>query len=507
VWLTRLALLGCLLFSLGGVASAQAACPPTQASDQIHLSLTTRGDNPLIVDAAIDLAAPAPIYLEYGNPAIGWLRTPTTAAATRHELALVRLVASTSYDVRAFALDSSGTCALTATSVSLTTREVGGLLSGFGTTVTGVPSAPLMLVDLRTPELSGRTASASTRVRWLLILDAAGHLVWYYSVPLEISEPALTAGVNAHIRLADGNFAYLAELFGIEIVSPDARLLRRIPLPDSKIHHELLQVPDGRLMFLSKDERTLDLSASGGAAQTLVRGDEIRLLDLETERVETVWTSFDLITTDERTPQWLNKRDNNYQEWTHGNSLFLGKRGNLLLSMRHLDQIIALSPNFKTVEWRLGGTRSDFSFPSESDRFYGQHSISELPNGNLLMFDNGNGRPEDDYSRALELALDFETKQVHKVWEYRQTPDVFAGSQGSTVRYENGNTLIDFGFLKNIGDPLVVTEVRPNGTPAWEVNLHLGGKRPASSYRARPLQTIAGEQAVQPTAVVGLAGS
>ena len=83
----------------------------------------------------------------------------------------------------------------------------------------------------------------------------------------------------------------------------------------------------------------------------------------------------------------------------------MGRRGKY--SFRHADQVISLSPDFKTIEWRLGGPGSSFSFPDPSDVFHGQHGVLELPNGHLTMFDNGNYRPEGEYSRALELELDF----------------------------------------------------------------------------------------------------
>lgn len=95
------------------------------------------------------------------------------------------------------------------------------------------------------------------------------------------------------------------------------------------------------------------------------------------------------------------------EEWMHSNSLQVTPDGLLLMSVRHLDTIIAISPQADRIAWRIGRFGSDFNFPNPADKFYHEHFVRMLENGNLLMLDNGNGRPSSDggqYTRALELA-------------------------------------------------------------------------------------------------------
>jgi hypothetical protein len=124
--------------------------------------------------------------------------------------------------------------------------------------------------------------------------------------------------------------------------------------------------------------------------------------------------------------------------------------------VRHLDTIIAISPQFDRIAWRIGRFGSDFTFANPSDRFYHEHYVRMLENGNLLLLDNGNGRPAAEgglYTRALELALDWETMTAAKVWEYRHqlgasgaTPVYkYADKVGTAHRLENGNTIVLFG--------------------------------------------------------------
>jgi hypothetical protein len=83
------------------------------------------------------------------------------------------------------------------------------------------------------------------------------------------------------------------------------------------------------------------------------------------------------------------------QDWTHANSVSILPDGNIMVSIRHLNQIIAIKPDFSGTAWRLGGPGSDFTFPNQADQFYHQHFAHMLPNGHVLLFDNGNFRPDD----------------------------------------------------------------------------------------------------------------
>src|SRR5919197_280636 len=81
---------------VGGCAVASpigqvAGCPVAPASGEVRVSVERRANNALIADATVELANPAPIYLEYGSPELGWLRTPTTPPNTVHRLPLVHM--------------------------------------------------------------------------------------------------------------------------------------------------------------------------------------------------------------------------------------------------------------------------------------------------------------------------------------------------------------------------------------------------------------------------------
>lgn len=95
------------------------------------------------------------------------------------------------------------------------------------------------------------------------------------------------------------------------------------------------------------------------------------------------------------------------------------------------------------------GTQSDqvFDFP------WGPHAPELLPNGNLLVFDNGTYRNFSDknrYSRAVEYKVDEENNTVQEVWQYGKERGVdFYSSIVSDVDFlaESDHVLITSGYL------------------------------------------------------------
>jgi len=189
-------------------------------------------------------------------------------------------------------------------------------------------------------------------------------------------------------------------------------------------------------------------------------------------------------------------RDPAVQDWSHGNSVNEAVGGTIILSLRHLDQIIAIDEDFQSVKWRLGGPGSDFNFPDKKDKFYHQHAASLLPNGNVLLFDNGNGRPKSEggeYSRALELKLDFDSMTARKSWEFRKQPDIFSDCCSIVNRLENGNSLILFGINSSpvCCRSFTIIEATQSGEIVWSVDHRSPGK--FSQYRIYPSDSIMGE--------------
>jgi outer membrane protein assembly factor BamB len=120
--------------------------------------------------------------------------------------------------------------------------------------------------------------------------------------------------------------------------------------------------------------------------------------------------------------------------------------GNVLLSMRANSIVAVLDMETEKIAWARTGS------------FKLQHDPQILPNGNLLMFDNGF---EDRHqSRALEL----DPSDLSKIWEYPDGPHdpFFTTCCGLTQRLPNDNTLV---VTAEAGRTIEVTR---DGEIVWE---------------------------------------
>ncbi len=146
------------------------------------------------------------------------------------------------------------------------------------------------------------------------------------------------------------------------------------------------------------------------------------------------------------------------QDWAHTNTAEVlpetplskkdgrFRKGNVLFSCRNIDTIGVIDREKKKVVWAWG--------PGNLDR---QHMPTMLPNGHILIYDNGTHRK---YTRIIEL--DPLSEKI--VWEYKADPpkSFFSPTRGSSQRLPNGNTFIaesDSGRL---------FEVTRDGEIVWE---------------------------------------
>ena len=183
------------------------------------------------------------------------------------------------------------------------------------------------------------------------------------------------------------------------------------------------------------------------------------------------------------------------------------------VSFRHLDSVLpdrhrrARRLPAGEVVWKLGGKDSDFTFPDDPDHGpCAQHAATMLPNGHVMVFDNGSGllagnlcvdpanpsgpsvaRP---HTRVVEYALDTAAGTASVAWSH--TPPVSGGEQpwyawfmGSARRVADGHTLIGWSAETRA----LATEVAADGDELWRLRLAEPKPNPPFiSYRASLMQ-------------------
>lgn len=154
--------------------------------------------------------------------------------------------------------------------------------------------------------------------------------------------------------------------------------------------------------------------------------------------------------------------DGGRAEWTHGNGIVELPDGNLLLSFRNTSSIIQIDRKTGDIVWQIGAPTTSV-----------QHAPVLLPNGNILVFDNG----LHGFSRVIEVQP--ATKEI--AWKYQEPvqTNFYSSRIGNAQRLPNGNTLINEGVFGRF------FEVTSDGETVWEyVNPYFGfAKDPAAKQQ------------------------
>jgi hypothetical protein len=279
-----------------------------------------------------------------------------------------------------------------------------------------------------------------------------------------------------------GNYGYLTErgalFFNAKIVEESARFISQQPWkggaaleadwsgrilwevrhPDH--HHDGIKLRNGNVLLLCLSELPQHLVArvKGGMPGTEHRGKMHAdyLVEMTTTgSVVWEWRSWEHLDPERDRITAVQERR---EEWTHGNGLAELPNGDVVVSFRTISTVIIIERKTGEIIWRLG-----------APPLCGQHAPMPLPNGKLLLFDNGPHRLDHPMPFSRVIEIDLPTK--HIVWKYQEKREYefFSPRISNAQRLPNGNTLIcegDFGRI---------FEVTTDGELVWEfVNPYFG---------------------------------
>jgi hypothetical protein len=330
--------------------------------------------------------------------------------------------------------------------------------------------------------------------------DEQGAIRW------EMSFPNL---FNPLIRTRNGTFL-LGTGSQLEELSDFGKTLRVMNITDASgktdeywMHHETLPLPNGHVL--------LSASISGGA--TIF--DQILELD---DSGKIVWNMDLGKVFDPNRTTWLDANDPKRQwtdpkDWLHNNGLAYSAKDDTIIASGRFQGVAKLDRSGKLI-WMLaphrgwnnpqkeklltavdangnpysadvqdgGAVASDGTF----DWTWGQHSPTLLPNGDILVFDNGDSRQFIGgwtYSRAVIYRVDETNKTVRQIWHY----DLARGQSSAYVSntYQlptTGNILIQSGVAplytdsngNTTGPYCHVKEVAPDGSLVFESSFITG---------------------------------
>ena len=273
--------------------------------------------------------------------------------------------------------------------------------------------------------------------------------------------------------------------------------------------HDFRVLENGNYMLMAYQDTERDLShltftdpnGQPYGADVYVEDSVIQIVDPNRGVATFNWNSWDHMPLEDCVQHFFPPGDGDY---AHLNATQMVD-GLIVVSMRGCSRVLGIDAATGDVLWRVGPSNlSDAEWaergigPPPLDivgdpegQFCGEHASSLLPNGNLILYDNGAQCPidpwtrqdllreSDEFSRGLEYALDLDNGEAVFVRDHslRGTRTELGYLGGNIESLRNGHWLISWGNSRRRNaqnDPpsKVMTQVDPDTGEEW---LHLGG--------------------------------
>ncbi|WP_455202550.1 aryl-sulfate sulfotransferase [Kaarinaea lacus] len=342
----------------------------------------------------------------------------------------------------------------------------------------------------------------------IVIVDENGDVVWYQ---------VGTRYTNVR-QTDDGNLMFLQGALFVEMdmlgntvrewkaMGKSSNEINEIAVATRSFHHEAFPMDNGNFLVLSIEVRRFDNYPTsawkpGSPTESIMVAGDLIIEFRPDGTIVNEWSLLELldpyrVSYDSLGKYWDSFFGTKTRDWAHANSVIHSPiDDSIIVSIRHQDAVVKFSRKTGELIWILGThdnwDNSKFGkyllHPVNDQKFffpYHQHSPMILPNGNILLYDNGNYRASpfrkivpvaNNFSRAVEYSIDEENMTAELVWEYGQFTEntIFSGALGdANYLPKTGNVLITHGniYEKKSGKKLSAQIVEvTHTTPPTEV--------------------------------------
>jgi hypothetical protein len=296
---------------------------------------------------------------------------------------------------------------------------------------------------------------------YLVAYDNSGKPVFYRTTPWYGSDfKVQESGVLTYYDYASSKFFVMDSSFAVI----DSFWTKNGFTTDE---HDIKILANGNALIIGYGARNFDMSqyVAGGDPNASVIVSAVQEID-RNKNVVFEWKDYEHYRFTEAGPA-VNLLDPSFI-FSRINSVDLDLDGNLVISSRNMDEITKIDRRSGRILWRFGGRSNQFKRQNDTVGFSAQHSANMLPNGNLLMYDDGLYH-SPHFSRAIEYRLDTVNRTASLVWSYRHSPDIRSVFWGNAQRLANGNTLIGWGRSDT-----AATEVDSKGEKVFEMTFPHG---------------------------------
>ena len=324
---------------------------------------------------------------------------------------------------------------------------------------------PVTVTEANTTEMAqGWTfVMAGSLQGYVYAIDATGSVRWMFS------EPGLGAA-SVFLPLKNGNYLiggdksfgqyYKYNLFELDLTG---RIINEYLIDG--YHHDACELPSGNLLLYANN-------VNGKVVE-----DTLYELDRSTSAILHTWDLNSYFNVGNYNEAGEHISDVNYgadtHDWLHTNGMAYDAATNsILISARHQDAVFSMNLDTGKINWILSDPNDlwpeylkERLLSPVGDGFewqYGQHNISLLPNGDIMLFDNGDYRSKttegvldaatQSYSRAVIYRINQQNMTVEQIWQFgKELGTTPYSAYVSSVQYLGENHyLIDFGgIVKN----------------------------------------------------------
>ncbi|MEY3209635.1 MAG: hypothetical protein RIT28_116 [Pseudomonadota bacterium] len=412
---------------------------------------------PTVINAAWSSAEGGEAYLEWGyDDRLAERTQPVTVEAGDQSLRLIGPAAGSRVYVRGVVETDGG---------DRLTSEVH---------IIDLPLAPAQMARLYAEGAPSQDGSLLTTIfmmesPWVVLLNDVGEAIWYYPLP-----PLTPTTSVQPTRDGEGLLVLLVEppnsgrTTRVMRVSWDGELQGTLELPNG--HHDLRELPDGRIAWLDDEVREVELD---GKTQRLV-GDVIRLSEWGEDTSVTsaeppLISFFDALPPPtslcEHQSRPIDRDGALVFDWTHANSIDYDPDTDELIVLSHfVDAIVSVPVN--GGEAKVFGKLSGYNTPDGEAPFSHAHS-SMLRSDHALLFDNGL-HYNPPLSRLVSISWD---ERDHTMWEDWSFEDPNAGVVqvlGDAQPTPSGGALASYSTQGRI------IEVSEGGEVVWTLESEAG---------------------------------
>lgn len=308
----------------------------------------------------------------------------------------------------------------------------------------------------------------------------------------------------------------------LELYSFDGNLLWSYKISDNTKcqHHDAILLPNGNVLAVVwesiSQQEAIALGRNPATVGAEIWSDmlmEIKPVGNDSGVVVWQWRVWDHLVQDydaskpnygtiadypERININLGMLSNQNADWTHVNSVaYHAQRDQVMLSVRNFSEIWIIDHSTTTAEaasssggnsgrggdllYRWGNPKNYNRGTSADKKLYGQHHPHWIPDGypgagKILLFNNGEGRPDGNYSTVETFTLPEMVNFTYPIaagsawdppaqdWIYKANPpsSLYSPAISGAQRLVNGNTLIC------VGQPGTFLEIDSNEQPVWK---------------------------------------